>query len=315
MSQNLRGYAYAALSSSSYGVNAFAVLLYASGLSSDTVLFYRYLFAILVMLGLMVARRHSFRLTLHEFALACPMGLLFAYSSLSLFESYKYMDVSLAATVLFVYPALVAITLWIAFHERPSRVTLTAIPIVFAGIVLLDWEGIRGGGSSLVGMLLVLSSALSYAIYMVVVQKSCLSAMPSLKLGFYSLFFGFFLFVFKTRFGTEVQPLTTPLQWAIALALAIFPSFISLSSMALAIRYVGSTATAVLGAFEPLTSVLIGVCLFGERPAPVSWVGMIVILLSVTIVVAQNRLTRLGGRFVVFVMERAHIHHRHHRGA
>lgn len=314
MSQNLRGYAYAALSSSSYGVNAFAVLLYTSGLTSDTVLFYRYLFAILVMLGLMVARRHSFGLTLREFALACPMGLLFAYSSLSLFESYKYMDVSLAATVLFVYPALVALTLWVAFRERPSKMTLAAIPAVFVGIVLLDWEGISGGGSSLVGMLLVLSSALSYAIYMVVVQKSCLSAMPSLKLGFYSLFFGFFLFLFKTKFGVEVQPLTTPLQWVIALALAIFPSFISLSSMALAIRYVGSTATAVLGAFEPLTSVLIGVCLFGERPAPVSWVGMIVILLSVTTVVAQNRIVRLGGRLVDFVTGHTHIRRHPHMG-
>lgn len=150
---------------------------------------------------------------------------------------------------------------------------------------------------------------------MVVVQKSCLSAMPSLKLGFYSLFFGFFLFLVKTKFGAEVQPLTTPLQWGIALALAVFPSFISLSSMALAIRYVGSTATAVLGAFEPLTSVLIGVCLFGERPTPVSWVGMIVILLSVTTVVAQNRILRLGGRFKVFVIEHTRNRRNPHMGA
>lgn len=40
------------------------------------------------------------------------MGMLFAYSSWSLFEAYKYMGVSLSATVLFVYPAMVAMLMW-----------------------------------------------------------------------------------------------------------------------------------------------------------------------------------------------------------
>lgn len=301
MSNNMRGYLYAAMSSSSYGINAFAPLLYAVGITTGTVLFYRYFFAVLLLLAIMFLKKESFRLTKKEFWLICPMGLLFAYSSLSLFESYKFLGVSLSATALFIYPALVALIMWIAYRETPGKVTLFAIPVVFIGIVLLDWEGLSAGTSSPLGLLIVFSSALSYAIYMVVVQKSCLSKMSSTKLSFYSLLFGMVLFIAQTRCCTEVQMLHTPLQWVIVLALAIFPSLISLAAMAQAIRLVGSTATAVLGAFEPITSVLIGVCLFHERPELISWIGMVVILLSITTVVAQNRIMSYGGRIVGYV--------------
>ncbi len=298
MSNNMRGYLYAAMSSSSYGINAFAPLLYAVGITTGTVLFYRYFFAVLLLLVIMCLKKESFRLTKKEFWLICPMGLLFAYSSLSLFESYKYLGVSLSATALFIYPALVALIMWIVYRETPGKVTLFAIPVVFIGIVLLDWEGLRTGTSSPLGLFVVFSSALSYAIYMVVVQKSCLSKMSSTKLSFYSLLFGMVLFIAQTRFCTDVQMLHAPLQWVIVLALAIFPSLISLAAMSQAIRLVGSTATAVLGAFEPITSVLIGVFLFHERPELISWIGMVVILLSITTVVAQNRIMSYGGRIV-----------------
>lgn len=305
MSSNLRGYAYAALSSASYGVNAFAVILYATGLSVNSVLFYRYLFATLIIALIMLAKRESFRVSSGELAIVAPMGMLFAFSSFALFEAYNYLGVSLSATVLFVYPALVAILLWAFCREKPGKVTIFAIPVVFFGIVLLDFDGITGGESSIIGMLIILSSALSYAVYMVVVQKSRLSRMSSTKLSFYSLLFGLVFYVIVTRLCTDVQPLATSRQWAVLLALALFPSLISISAMASAIKLVGSTATAVLGAFEPVSSVLIGVCLYGERPSLVSWVGMAVILLSVTAVVAQNRVLRIGGRFVRYV--KSHI--------
>lgn len=303
MSNNMRGYLFAALSSASYGVNAFAITLYEAGFTTGSVLFYRYLFATIIVALLMLGRRESFRISRGELMLIMPMGLLFAYSSLSLFVSYNYMGVSLSATVLFIYPALVALLLWAFCRETPGRVTLVAIPIVFLGIVLLDLDGILAGESSAVGLAIVISSALSYAIYMVVVQKSRLSRMPSIKLSFYSLLFGLLFYIVQTGFCTSVQPLRTPTDWTVALALALFPSLISISTMAVAIKLVGSTATAVLGAFEPVTSVLIGVCLYGERPSAVSWVGMVIILLSVTAVVAQNRVVRIGGRVKCYVKE------------
>ncbi len=285
----MRGYLMAAISSASYGINALAPILYGAGYSTDSVLFYRYLFAT-VMLGIIaIVRKTDLRLSGHELLLVAPMGLLFALSSLSLFESYNYVGVSLAATVLFVYPALVALLLWLLYRERPTRITIISIPTVFVGIALLDINGILHGNSSWLGLCIVIASALSYSIYMIVVQKSCLSSMNPLKLSFYSLLFGMLLFVVRLSMNDGWQPIEGALNWSVVLALAFFPSLVSLCTMAVSIRLVGSTATAVLGAFEPITSVLIGVFLFSERPDLTAWLGMGIIILAVTVMVTQGR--------------------------
>lgn len=72
MSNNMRGYLYAAVSSSSYGINAFAPLLYAAGITTGTVLFYRYFFAVLLLFALMFLKRESFRLTKKSFGSSAP---------------------------------------------------------------------------------------------------------------------------------------------------------------------------------------------------------------------------------------------------
>ena len=55
------------------------------------------------------------------------MGLLVALSSLALFQSYNYMDVGIASTLLFVYPILVALIMWIAFKEKLTLPTVLCI--------------------------------------------------------------------------------------------------------------------------------------------------------------------------------------------
>lgn len=290
----MRGYMLAAVSSASYGVNAFAPILYAKGFNIDSVLIYRYLFALIMIGAIALYRRIDMRLTRKELCLVAPVGVAFALSSLTLFESYNHVGVSLAATVLFVYPAMVALLLWAFFKEKPNAVTIAAIPVVMLGIFLLDVNGIIEGESSWVGLLIVCTSALMYAIYMVIVQKSALSKMNALKLSFYSLLFGGLLFVARLPFTGGLRPLSDASEWVLCVALAFFPSLLSLSTMAMAIRLIGSTSTAVLGAFEPLTSVLIGVALYGERPDVWAWVGMSIIVLSVTVMVTQAKIAKVA---------------------
>ena len=61
-------------------------------------------------------------------------------------------------------------------------------------------------------------------------------------------------------------PVTGALGWTCVLSLALFPTIISLVTMVIAIHNIGSTPTAILGALEPVTALVIGVCVFGERP-------------------------------------------------
>lgn len=170
----LKGFTYGALAAASYGLNPlFALPLYGAGMKVDSVLFYRYFFAI-VMLGiLMKVKKQSFALKKTDILPLAVMGLLFSFSSLFLFESYNYMDAGIASTILFVYPVMVAIIMAIFFHEKVSFITMFSIALAFTGISLL-YEGGDGGTLNLLGVLFVILSSLTYAIYIVGVNRSSL---------------------------------------------------------------------------------------------------------------------------------------------
>lgn len=96
----LKGFTYGAVAAASYGMNPlFALPLYGAGMSVDSVLFYRYFFAV-VMLGiLMKVKKQSFALKKADILPLAVMGLLFSFSSFFLFESYNYMDAGIASTI------------------------------------------------------------------------------------------------------------------------------------------------------------------------------------------------------------------------
>ena len=102
----------------------FALPLYAAGMSVDTVLFYRYAFAVIVLGVLMKLQGQSFTLRKADILPLVIMGLLFSFSSLLLFMSYNYMDAGIASTILFVYPVMVAVIMGVFFKEKISAITI-----------------------------------------------------------------------------------------------------------------------------------------------------------------------------------------------
>lgn len=290
ISDKTRGYLLGALAAASYGLNPlFTLPLYGAGVGADSVLFYRYLLAILMLGTLMLARRRSFAVAHREILPLAAMGLLFSFSSLCLFESYRYMDAGIASTLLFLYPVLVAVIMVAGFRERLSAATVLAIALAVGGIALL-YKGGDGRPLSLTGVGLVFLSSLCYAVYIVGVNRSSLSDLPTEKLTFYTLLFGLSVYVVRLHGGADLQPIPRPLLWIDAFALALFPTIVSLAAMAGAIRRIGSTPTAVLGALEPVTALFFGVVIFGERLTPRILLGVAAILAAVTLIIAGKSL-------------------------
>ncbi len=184
------------------------------------------------------------------------MGFVFALSSLSLFLSYRYMDAGIASTLLFVYPIMVAVIMAVAYKEKISALTVGAIAVATAGIGLLY----NGGEQPLsaFGTLLVFVSSLTYAIYIVYVNHSRLEKVPTLAVTFYVLLFGWTTLALKTGLSGSLTLPADPALWGNIAALAIFPTAISLLCTTAAIQDIGSTPTAILGALEPVTAVVIG---------------------------------------------------------
>ncbi len=287
-----KGFILGAIAAASYGMNPlFTLPLYSAGMSVDTVLFYRYSLAVIVLGIMMKFQKQSFAIKRVDVLPLCIMGLLFAFSSLFLFMSYNYMDAGIASTILFVYPVLVAIIMAVVFKEKVSPITMFSIALAFVGISMLC-KSPGGQTLSLVGITFVFLSSLSYAIYIVGVNRSSLKDMPIAKLTFYVLLFGLSVYVVRLQFCTELQVIPTPMLWINAVSLAVFPTVISLVTMTKAIHYIGSTPTAILGALEPVTALFFGVLVFGEQLTPrIIW-GILMVITAVTLIIGGKSLLK-----------------------
>lgn len=304
MNNKFVGYLLGAISASSYGTNPlFAIPLYREGMNADSVLFFRYMFAIPMVALMILARGRSFRMSLPsvvkvdgkrkldmgEALIAIIMGLFMGFSSFSLFISYNYMDAGIASTLLFVYPIMVAVLMALLYHEHAGRSTYLAVLLVCVGIGLLCHSE-SGQTFSLMGMMWVFMSALSYAIYIIGVKQSRLHSVPTLAVTFYVLCVGFAMFAVKVMVSGSLVVPHTAMQWLSCIALAFFPTALSFLCTTQAINIIGSTPTAILGALEPVTAVVIGVSVLGETLTTRSLLGLVVIIAAVTLVIAGGRM-------------------------
>ena len=297
MTDHAKGYALGAIAAATYGMNPlFALPLYADGMNPDSVLLFRYLLAIPVVAAMVAARGQNFTVKRQLLAPLAVLGLLMAFSSLALFLSYNHMDAGIASTLLFVYPVMVAVIMAAMFRERIGAVTVICIATALAGILLL-YNGPDGATLSAVGTTLVILSALAYAIYIVAVNRPAMKQVATLTLTLYVLAAGAMLFIVRL---CTVAPLTLPSRWYLwgcLAALALFPTAISLLCTTRAIQYIGSTPTAILGALEPVTAVVIGVTVFGERIGGREIAGLILIVGAVTLVVGGDSVSQRLLRF------------------
>lgn len=296
-----KGFVLGIVSAMTYGMNPlFALPLYERGMNVDSVLLFRYGLAAFFMALLMKRKGISFSLPLRDLGPLLFLALLFSFSSLALFMSYQYMDIGIASTLLFVYPVIVAVLMALFYKERLSLFTACCIVLSLIGVGLLA-QGSNGVPLSPVGIVLVLLSALFYAVYMIQLDHSRVCHYPVLKLTFYGLLLGLPVFAARLLLGSELTVPDSAFEWADVLCLSLLPTVVSLTLMTVAIQHIGPTPAAILGALEPVTALFFGVTLFGEQLTPRICLGIVLILVAVLLIVGRVPLQR-------FVAERLHRH-------
>ncbi len=292
MNPTVKGYLAAAASAACYGMNPLGALsLYSEGLTANCVLFYRFFLASLLLAGYMVFKGESFRISGKEALLLLFLGSMFAISSMTYYDSFYYMDVGVSTTLLFVYPVIVAAIMALFFKEKLSLHVAISIVVAMAGVVILYLGG--DAVLSFVGVLLVFLSALSYALYMVVVNRTK-PRLSSVKLTFYAALFCSILILCSSWAMGEgnIHLLESGKQWFWASFLALFPGLLSLLMMAVAVRNVGSTITAVMGALEPLTAVCVGIFVFGEQMTLRLAFGICLVVGAVLLVIVSPKIEK-----------------------
>lgn len=290
----IKGYLLAALAAAAYGTNpAFAVPLYADGMNPNSVLLFRYVMGLPILALILVVRRTGFRLAKDEVGPTAVLGILMSLSSLGLFESYKYMNSGVASTLLFVYPVMVAVMMIFFFHEKFRMTVALCLLIMAAGLMLL-MKPSGGETLSAFGCLLVMLSALTYALYIVFVNVSkTIKEIPTTKLLFYVLAWGCLVFLVMIPMGHSLTMPPAASGWLNLTALAVIPTVFSLACTTRAIQLIGSTPTAILGALEPVSAVVLSVAVLGQAITMREIAGGLLIVLATTIVIGDKTVDKL----------------------
>lgn len=238
----------------------------------------------------MLVKKEPFRVKGRELVSLAILGLLFACSSLFLFFSYEFIPSGLATTLVYLYPVFVAlIMVFLRFY--PSWQTWISIIATFGGILLLSSPS-AGASIKLPGIFLAVASALSYAFYLVIVNRSKrIRDVSEHTLTLYALLTGTLLFALirTMQGGNLLEGVNAPADWGHLLGLAVVPTMLSMLTLALSSRYIGPTKTSILGVFEPLTAILIGTILFGESLTLKMVAGILVCVAAVVFMILRPR--------------------------
>ena len=285
------GYPAGIITGVTYGLNPlFALPLMKEGASTESILFFRYIISVLLLGAFLFLSKQSFRINKKEAGILFVLGLLYTSSCIFLFEAFKYIASGLATALVFLYPVLVAIIM-VFLKVIPSWPVWLSIFLTFGGVVIMTQSDSTQTISPL-GVFLSLGSALVYAMFIVIINRSkTIHNISNSLLTFYALSVGAIVFFIKLLMSdSEITAgLENNMAWLNLIGLAILPTIVSTSSLAVATRNIGATKASVLGVFEPITAILIGATVFGEPITTNIVVGILISMAAVTFMIAKTK--------------------------
>ena len=282
MKDIVKGYLCAFISAFTYGlIPLFMIpIKKEESFSVDATLFYRFLIASGAIVFFLFYQKERLRISFREGLIMSLLGILYALSAEFLFLAYDYLSPGIASTIFFSYPIIVALVLILFYKEKLTIPTLLSLLLVVVGVGVLSIK--KGEALNYIGLGISLLGALVYALYILIVNKVRIES-SVVKISFYSMLFSSLYFLVKSLLLRESITISS---WALAGDLTLFAiitTSLSLVTLVYAVRYIGSTPTAIMGAFEPIVAVLISVGLFGEQLTPSLVIGGMVIIIGVLI--------------------------------
>lgn len=265
-------------------------LAYRYGVDAVTLIMYRMLFALPLFLAMTWwSSRGKPALTRQDWIGVLGLGLTGYYLASFLdFAGLAYISASLERLILYLNPTLVMVLGWALYGKRITRRQAVAMAISYCGVLLVFGHEVTLQGSNIaLGSLLVLGSAISYALYLVY-SDGLVKRLGSLRLAglatSVACFFCILQFIIlRPMSAAVVAPEVVWLSVLNATACTAAPVLMVM----MAIERIGSGAAAQLGLVGPLSTILMGVVILGEPFT--GWVAAGTVLVMVGIFVFTRR--------------------------
>lgn len=284
----LNGLIYGIISSASFGlIPLFAIPAMQHGMDFMNVISYRFLFATIALAVLLKIRKVPFHIGKSDLPVLLLLSFFYIISSVFLLWGYKFMPSGVATTIHFMYPVITTLVMMLFFHEKNSLSRTLAILMAIGGVYALSYSDSQGE-TDIWGVIIVLISAIGYALYLVTVGQRKNQDLKGLRLTFYVFLFSTVMLFAGMLSTGSLNAIPDVATAGNLLLLAIIPTIVSNLTLIEAIKYIGATKTSVLGAMEPVTAVIVGIAVFGEPFTVAIAVGIMLIISAVTVIILKK---------------------------
>lgn len=274
-----------AISAASFGVMPIlARFAYAAGADPITTLWLRFGIAAIVMTAIMLVRRMRFPRGRVLLGLVLMGAVGYAGVSLAYFMALTMASAGLVALLLYLYPALVMVLSVVFLRESLSRITVGALSLAFVGTALTTGLMIRG--ASVLGIILSITAALLYAIYIlvgsrIVHQAGSIASSTIVMIAAATSYTGMVIM------HGPAFPHSMP-GWAAVVAIALVSTVLAFVTFFAGLKLIGPITASTLSTLEPVVAVVLAAVVLGETMGLLQLCGGLLILLAAVILIRSE---------------------------
>ena len=284
----IKGILFTILSAVIFGFTpALASITYGLGNNSLSMTFYRNLFAIPFLFLILKYKKISLKVEKEEVKSIFILSLIgVSITTALLYSSYSYIGIGAATTLHFMYPIFVAIACKFNFKEKLGKGKVLSLILAFIGVALFMDTKSSGNIS---GALMALISGVTYAFYILWLDKKDLVKISPYKLSFYIVTFASLEMLLGNIFGGYIK-VNLPLKaYILMIVCSVLASIVGIISFQIGVSIIGSTSAAIFSLFEPITSVISGVVLFNESLNISKLIGCLIIFVAITYLAIESK--------------------------
>lgn len=290
LSKELKGIVLATISGASFGlIPLFTIPVINSGMGYGSIIIYRFFFGSLAMLAFMLYKHQSLRITFGELWRVSILSMLYVICAITLFSSYSYISSGVATSLIYTNPIWCAVLGILFCGEKLSWRITAALIIAIIGVMLLSGFFEETATFSAWGIFLGTSSGIGYGIYLLTLPRLRLGNMPSLKLTYY-IFFNAMIIMLLWQVITEgrVDSINDIPTLTNLVLVGLLPTAFSNICITMSLRMIDTTIVSILGAFEPLTAMVIGITVLHEQCTIATVTGGLLVLAAVAILTLRK---------------------------
>ncbi len=212
------------------------------------------------------------------------LGLVGYYLSSFLdFLGLQYISVGLERLILFLTPTFVLLVTALLWKRPIGRAQWLALLLSYCGIVLVFMHDLAGGaGSTVIGSLFLLGSAVSYAIYLLFTGEM-VQRIGSLRLVAYAMCVSsaaciLQFFVLRPA-SLLIQP--APVYW-LSLVNGLFCTILPVFLTMIAVQRIGAATASQAGMIGPVYTLFLGALILDETITAIQLAGTALVIAGIT---------------------------------